>query len=471
MLGMGGTRFPPELYRTEEGRERCAELVAAAISRGINYFDTAPLYCEGHSETIFGLAFRHAKPAVPLYVTGKSTYSMDPTADDVLRRVEQSLSHLKVEKLAFYYMWCILDLEQFDRIMAPGGPYEGAIKAKEQGLIDHICFSAHCSGGDIAHIVRTGAYEGVTLGYNAMNHKYREEGLEAARQGNLGVAIMNPLGGGVIPKNPELFSFLRVRAEDTVATAAMRFVMDHRAVSTVLMGLSSESELSENLRCLEGESLTEDERGLMQVYLPALFDQLCTGCKYCSGCPGNIPTSRLMLSYNQFIFSGKNPKALRDDLINTWGIPPETEFACIACSECESKCTQHLPISQRIAEMNQAAFEYQREHTRVLRRLLSESDRIRTGVYACGPFAQRLIRLHEKISGDITGPLYFFDSDPRKWGKSFIREEWVIRPPEEIQSLGLRRIIITSEAHYRSIADSLEYLKTTGVELCGFGGN
>ena len=32
-------------------------------------------------------------------------------------------------------MWCILDLEQFQKIMAPGGPYEGALKAKQEGLV------------------------------------------------------------------------------------------------------------------------------------------------------------------------------------------------------------------------------------------------------------------------------------------------------------------------------------------------
>lgn len=45
-------------------------------------------------------------------------------------------------------------------------------------------------------MVADGAFEGVTLGYNAVNFAYRQKGVEAAAKAGMGIVTMNPLGGG-----------------------------------------------------------------------------------------------------------------------------------------------------------------------------------------------------------------------------------------------------------------------------------
>ncbi|MFW6257091.1 MAG: aldo/keto reductase, partial [Bacillota bacterium] len=52
-LGFGGMRFDVENNSIEVN----AELVRKASELGINYFDTAPGYCNDKSELIFGTAF------------------------------------------------------------------------------------------------------------------------------------------------------------------------------------------------------------------------------------------------------------------------------------------------------------------------------------------------------------------------------------------------------------------------------
>ena len=146
VLGFGGIRFPKELYMTEPGREELAELAVEAWKNGINYFDTAPSYCNQKGELIYGMAFRHMKD---FYVSTKSQISEDPTADDVRRRLETSLRRMGLEKIHFYHMWCILDIDQYRRVIAPGGPYWGALKAKEEGLIDGIGMQSHVSITDV----------------------------------------------------------------------------------------------------------------------------------------------------------------------------------------------------------------------------------------------------------------------------------------------------------------------------------
>ena len=94
-----------------------------------------------------GAAFKAMKN--PFYVSTKSNISSEKTADEVRARIDKSLKRLGVDKINFYHMWCILSLDQYRKVIAPGGPYWGALKAKEEGLIDHICFSTHCSGEEI----------------------------------------------------------------------------------------------------------------------------------------------------------------------------------------------------------------------------------------------------------------------------------------------------------------------------------
>ena len=73
-VGFGGMRF--DLTRSKEEN---AELLHYASSLGINYFDTAPDYCDEQSEDIFGIAFKDM-PA-PFYVSTKAMPVYYDTAD------------------------------------------------------------------------------------------------------------------------------------------------------------------------------------------------------------------------------------------------------------------------------------------------------------------------------------------------------------------------------------------------------
>ena len=239
-IGFGGMRFP-EGCSIEEG----AEIVRYASELGINYFDTAPNYCNDTSEDIFGEAFKQMPK--DFYVSTKSSISSDPTGDDVRRRLENSLKRMGLEKINFYNMWCILTYDQYKRVIAKDGPYWGALKAKEEGLIDHLVFSTHASGEEIRMMVEDGLFEGVTLGYNAVNFPYRAEGIEAAYKHGLGVVTMNPLGGGLIPQNQEYFSFLKQNEAESTIQAALRFNACHESISVVLSGMGSKEEVRHNV--------------------------------------------------------------------------------------------------------------------------------------------------------------------------------------------------------------------------------
>lgn len=344
VIAFGGMRFLKEEY--DKSFEKCAAVVRRASELGINYFDTAPFYCENKSEDIFGEAFKDMPN--PYYVSTKSMIHSEKTADEVRRRIDTSLKRMGIEKIHFFHMWSILNLQQYQKVMAPGGPYEGALRAKEEGLVEHIVFSTHCNGEEIETIVNEGAYEGVTLGYNATNFAFRQKGIKAAHEKGLGVITMNPLGGGIITQNPEFYDFIKTDDQDTLAQAALKFNIAHKEITAALPGVETIAEVEENVKAGEnfGE-MTEEKLQDMANMLSESLDALCTGCQYCNVCPKDIEIPKLMDAYNMNILN-KDPKAVVNRLKWHWGMNTKKAAECIACGKCEKLCTQHLPIIERL---------------------------------------------------------------------------------------------------------------------------
>jgi predicted aldo/keto reductase-like oxidoreductase len=64
----------------------------------------------------------------------------------------------------------------------------------------------------------------------------------------------------------------------------------------------------------------------------------------------DIEIPKFMDAYNQKILS-KNPDRLASRLDGHWNLSPKRAADCIQCGSCESKCTQHLPIIERLQEI------------------------------------------------------------------------------------------------------------------------
>ncbi len=348
VLGFGGMRFDPK------NEEESIRAVHRAVELGINYLDTAPGYCEDKSERFIGKAL-HLLPEGKkqnVYVSTKSHYLSEPTADDVRRRIDSQLMTLGLEIIPFYNMWCIMDLEQFKKILEPGGPYEGAVKAREEGLIEHICGTAHASGEDIAEMVKTGVFAGVTLGYNIMNHRFRKKGLKAAAAAGLGVVTMNPLGGGMLTQDERKLSVLKDDESDSYIAAALRFNLSHPEITVVLSGMKNEAEVEANAKTaesVEGPDPATIDR-LIQRF-ESLGESFCTTCGYClEHCPENIQINiyapmwdKVRMKQPEEVERVYHKVYLKDE--KRW-LKGKRASDCTQCGECEEYCTQKLPIRE-----------------------------------------------------------------------------------------------------------------------------
>jgi len=344
-LGFGGMRF-----EDQDDREGCARLVRSAYEAGVNYFDTAPGY--GKSEELFGLAFKEMLPRraeQPFYVSTK-TMKSDP--GEARRDLEQSLERMGLDYIDFYHLWCICDLEDYGHRKARGVLKEFE-RMKSEGLIRHIVVSTHLPGDKVGDLLDDYPFEGVLLGYSAMNFHYREDGLDAACRNRQGVAVMNPLGGGIIPQHPQLFDFLRTREDETVVQAALRFLLNDERINVLLVGFANREEVQEAIEAVEGFRPIPSERiDEMRQSLSASFNELCTTCRYCDHCPEGIPVPELMEAYNHYLLN-HDPHALDFRLKYHWQIDNVEEVLarCTECGQCEDSCTQSLPIIARLKEI------------------------------------------------------------------------------------------------------------------------
>ncbi|MFP4231471.1 MAG: aldo/keto reductase [Spirochaetaceae bacterium] len=346
VLGFGGMRF-----EDVEDRDACVAMMVEAAEGGVNYFDTAPKYFGTKSEEAFGAGLAELRRrGLPYYL---STKTFESGESGVRREIEGQLERLGTDHIDFYHVWCITNLENW-RERKRNGVIDVFRKLRDEGVVRHICVSSHLIGDEIRELLEEGVFEGVLFGYSAYNFKTRRTAFEAIRRYNLGCAVMNPLGGGIIPQHPQLFPFLKRSPGETVVEGALRFLFSHEDIDLSLVGFGNISHVRHALRAVERfEEEGPVDLDSIMAEVNTSFEGICTGCRYCDDCPVDIPIPKLMDSYNHKILFDSE-KEMIDRIRNHWDIDPRVAGDCTECGQCEEACTQHLPIIERLAEVAQA---------------------------------------------------------------------------------------------------------------------
>jgi len=343
LLGFGGMRFAKI-----DDRDESVALMLEAARAGVTYFDTAPAYFGPKSEQTFGDAFREMRRLGLPYLSSTKTFAS--TESEIRKSIEAQLARLDVPAVDFYHAWCITTRTDWADRKA-NGLVPALRRLKEEGLVRHLCVSSHLVGDEIRELLMEGVFEGVLFGYSAYNIRSREKAFEAIAAHDLGCAVMNPLGGGLIPQNPDLFAFLKSREDETVSQAALRFLFSHPRISTVLVGFADAAQLREAVTAVERfVPMSADEIAAVRTAIGERFTDLCTGCGYCDGCPQGIRVPRMMEAYNHKRLRGRDT-AVTERLAWHWSAGPEEAAKCTACGQCEEACTQHLPIIKRMSEI------------------------------------------------------------------------------------------------------------------------
>jgi predicted aldo/keto reductase-like oxidoreductase len=351
--------------KTVFDEDKSIALIHRAIELGVNYFDTAPYYCDKLSEAILGKALAGGKRD-KVWVSTKNPIEND-SGDDYEKRLENSLKNLQTDHIDFYHFWGISLKAFLTKVKAKDGPFDRAKKLKEQGLIRHISFSFHdgeagaAEGERLMEILKNGegVLESMLCQYNLLDRN-KEPGITLAHKMGLGTVVMGPVGGGRLGAPSQVIQNLLPGKVKSSAEAALRFVLANQNVNIALSGVSTIEQLEENAAVAGNTgALTAEELATIEAMMEEnerLAGLYCTGCKYCMPCPKgvNIPEIFTIMNYHRVYKITDFAKKTYAEIGKTPWRKYENASACVQCGICESKCPQSLPIREQLKETHRA---------------------------------------------------------------------------------------------------------------------
>lgn len=352
-LGFGCMRFPSSEVDGKKvfDEEQSIRMMHRAMELGVNYFDTAPGYCDTISEIIVGKALKGHRDQV--YLSTKYPTEVG-TGDDYEKKLETSLKKLDTDYIDFYHFWGI-SLDKWEKKLdTPDGPLARALKLRDQGVIRHISFSFHDKPENMMEIIRRGQGQlaSVLCQYNLLD-RANEEAIAYAHEQGLGVTIMGPVGGGRLGAPSQVIQDLLPGKVQSSAEMALRFVMNNQNVNIALSGMSSMEMVEENARVASDMSpLSAEEKARVDAMMEEnrrLAELYCTGCNYCMPCPKglNIPEIFKMMNYHRVYGLTEYAKKTYA-AIGSGNLKFQNAAACVGCGQCEKKCPQHLRIREQL---------------------------------------------------------------------------------------------------------------------------
>jgi aryl-alcohol dehydrogenase-like predicted oxidoreductase len=242
-----------------------------AIDLGLNLIDTALAYGKGHSERLVGRVVKERGET--LYVATK----------------------IPPKNLGFE----TIDVQQFhvwsDEWVGRGSWLEAVEDLKSEGKIRFFGVSINDhQPSNAVRLIETGVVDTVQVIYNVFDQSPEDELFPACRENDVGVIVRVPfdegaLTGRITPETTfdeddfrndyfrddrKVQVYERVRAivselgiaEDEMAEVALRYVLSHPAVSTVIPGMRSVRNVERNMAVADGEGLPDDQAQRLKAH-------------------------------------------------------------------------------------------------------------------------------------------------------------------------------------------------------------
>lgn len=388
ILGYGCMRWPmipdPEGNGQIIDQEAVNELVDHAIAHGVNYFDTAPPYCQGLSEKATGIALsRHPRDS---YFIATKLSNFDPATwsrEGSMEIYRNSFKNLQTDHIDYLLLHAIgmggdNAMDIFNKRFIDNGMLDFLLEERKAGRIRNLGFSYH---GDVAvfdHLLSRNDefnwdFVQIQLNYADWLHATRDANGEylykQLTDRGIPVVIMEPLlGGRLASLNDHLNAELKARRpEDSIASWAFRFAGTPENVMTVLSGMTYMEHLQDNLATFSPlEPCTDEELELLEKTAVTMLEYPtvpCTACAYCMPCPYGLDIPGIFAHYNKCVNEGNTPASVGDPdyrrarrafLVGYDRSVPKLRQAdhCVGCGECKSHCPQTIDIPVQMERIN-----------------------------------------------------------------------------------------------------------------------
>ncbi|MGL1893170.1 MAG: aldo/keto reductase [Spirochaetaceae bacterium] len=361
-LGYGCMRLPTHVGGAASSlinKEKALKQIRYAIDNGVNYLDTAYPYHLGASESFLGEYVLKDGYREKVKIATKLPCMMIKKKEQIEDIFNKQLEKLQVDCID-YYMLHSMELQRWE-LMVSLGIIEFMDKIKKEGKVKSMGFSFHGQKEDFKTICDAYDFDFAQVQYNIVDVHFQAgiEGIEYAHKKGMGIIVMEPLrGGSLVSKMPKGVEKIYNKADVKRSPAdwALRFVLNHPAVTLVLSGMNEDEHIKENIEiCSDSKisGMTEKEENIISDVRDKFNELLqvgCTGCAYCLPCPAKIDIPAAFKNLNNYHMFSKREGTLYHMAylgIQTPDGKPHWTSSCIDCGKCEEKCPQFIPIREK----------------------------------------------------------------------------------------------------------------------------
>ena len=292
------------------------EAVRLALDLGINYFDTAPSYGQGKSETNLGKVLGELEPDITL--ASKVGLSQDQLGDipnAVERSVEASLERLQRDHVDIIQLHTRIastrDSPQWsgslsvDDVLGENGVADAFDNMHGEGKTRFTGFTGMGDAAALHRVVESGRFDVVQSYFNILNpsagypvpmgfsgYDFKQL-IDKANSNGMGVAAIRVMAAGALGGDASRLGYATPKVSGpmvpggeyerdqgragrlgfllegnrSLPQAALRFVLTHGGVSTALVGFSNLDQIREAVEASDSDPLSErDIEKLQEIW-------------------------------------------------------------------------------------------------------------------------------------------------------------------------------------------------------------
>jgi len=287
-------------------------ILETALHSGINFFDTADVYGGGRSESLLGAYLEKNAPDAFIatkYGRASGTYPNGYTLQDLRDSLRRAQDRLRRHTLDLVQLHCVPSA-----VLQRGEIFDWLRTVQQEKLIRF--FGASVETMDEAKIcAQQDGLTSLQVIFNIFRQRLIDEVFPITKEKNIGIIVRLPLASGMLSgkythnttfdmsdhrtfnRNGECFSvgetFAGVPFDNGVdlvdemktlvpegmsmAQMAMRWILDHDAVSTIIPGASSAKQARENAATSELPALSQDLHATLRTFYKNKVEELIRG--------------------------------------------------------------------------------------------------------------------------------------------------------------------------------------------------
>ena len=279
-------------WGNEIDETKAFEILEEAVQNGITFFDTADVYGDGRSESLIGEFLKTCKVNIKVatkFGRGSDVFPDNYTEHALRTSVDKSRARLNVDSIDLLQLHCIPT-----QVLRKGEIFDWLRALKQEGKINHFGASVETVEEGLLCIEQDGL-QSLQVIYNIFRQKLTTELLPQAYAKGVGIIVRLPLASGLLTgKFTKETQFLEndhrnfnrdgqvfnvgetfagipfekgVNLSDELKTfcpedmsmveLSLRWILDHKEVSTIIPGASSPKHISSNAKTSEISSLSE----------------------------------------------------------------------------------------------------------------------------------------------------------------------------------------------------------------------